>query len=107
MLSRLLPDLRLNCDLYWILISNARGRDRNAVKLTNFLIVSLKNVIYWSYRSLNFSDPLLVWTHRLKSKIVIEIHYYRLNSSHDFFFNKWYINDSLFTVVNNRITWLI
>ena len=107
LLSRLLPDLRLNFDLYWILIPNARSRDRDAVKLANFLIVSLKNVIYWSYRSLNFSDPLLFWTHRLKSKIVIDFHYHRLNSSLDLFFKKWYINDSLFTVVNNKIAWLI
>ena len=41
------------------------------------------------------------------SKIVIEYHYHRLNSSLDLFLKKWYINDSLFTVADNKITWLI
>ena len=107
LLTRLLPDLPLNFDLYWTLIPNARNRHRDAVRLGNFLIVSLKSAIYNSYRSSNFPNPLVIWIHHVKSKIIIEHSFYRMNSKINLFYEKWHINDSLFTIVNNKITWLI
>ena len=73
----------------------------------HFLIVSLKHAIYWCYVSNKYPNPLSVWTHRLKSKILIEFHYYRLNSNVNSFDKKWNIDNSLFTTVNGEITWLI
>lgn len=107
LLTRLLPKLHLDFDIYWTLIPNARNRNRDAVRLGNFLIVSLKSTIYQSYRSSHFPNPLQMWIHRIKSKIIIEHYFYRMNSKINLFYEKWYINDSLFTLVNNKITWLI
>ena len=77
LLHRLLPDLLLNFDLYWALIPCARGRKKEAVRLSNFLIVSCKFVIYNLYRTSKFVDPLLIFTHRIKNKIIFEHHYFK------------------------------
>ena len=75
LLNRLLPSLQLNFDIYWALIPHAKGRSREAVRLANFLIISCKN-IYYLYRTTRFSDPLIIWQHRLKNKILLEFTYY-------------------------------
>ena len=104
-LGRLLPDIRLDFDLYWTLIPHARGRRREAVRLGNYLIISLKSTFYWLYRTCKFTDPLLVWKHRIKNKVVLEYHYYVLTNSISLFLDKWSFNNVLFTYSNNKITW--
>ena len=107
LLSRLLPAFHLDFDVYWTLIPHARGRNRETVRLGNFLIISLKNIIYWLYRTCNFIDPLLIWNYRLKDKILLDFHYYQLTHSIPLFLDKWSINDTLFTYNNDKVTWLI
>ena len=107
LLSRLLPQLKLTFDIYWTLIPHAKRRDKEAVNLGNFLVVSLKNIIYHTYRTILFSDPLLIWTYRLKTKIILEHNYFNLLGKPHEFMKKWSINNSLFTTVNHKITWLI
>ena len=107
LLSRILPKVPLNFDIYWTLIPHARGRSREAVHLSNFLIISLKNVIYWLYRTTKFSDPLLIWQHRIKNKIIIEYHYFRFQNNLSDFLKKWSINNALFLLNETEFTWLI
>ena len=107
LLHRLLPDLLLNFDLYWALIPCARGRKKEAVRLSNFLIVSCKSVIYNLYRTSHFVDPLLIFTHRIKNKIIFDYNYFKLVSNDDEFLQKWSINNTLFVIVNDKLTWLI
>ena len=85
LLHRLLPDLLLNFDLYWALIPCARGRKKEAVRLSNFPIVSCKSVIYNIYRTSHFVDPLLIFTHRIKNKIIFDYNYFKLVSNDDEF----------------------
>ena len=107
LISRLLPNLQLNFDIYWTLVPPARSRNKGAVRLANYLSVSLKNVIYWLYRTSNPSDPLLVWQYRLKNKIILEFNYHRLNNSIPLFLTNWSINNTLFDYSNDRMIWLI
>ena len=107
LIQRILPDLDIVFDTYWCLISHCHSRSRESVNLANFLIVSLKHVIYWCCISTKFPNPLAIWTHRLKSKILVEYHYYRLNTNLTSFNKKWNINNSLFTMIDDEITWLI
>ena len=81
LLHRLLPDLHLNFDSYWALIPYARGREKEAVRLSNFPIVSCKSVIYHLYRTSNFIDPLIIFIHRIKNKIIFEYNYFKLVSN--------------------------
>ena len=101
------PPFHLDFDVYWTLIPHARGRNRETVRLGNFMIISLKNIIYWLYRTCNFIDPLLIWNYRLKNKILLDFHYYQLTHSIPLFLDKWSINDTLFTYNNDKVTWLI
>ena len=57
LLNRLLPSVHLNFDLYWALIPHAKSRNREAVRIANYLIVSLKNVIYYLYRTYHLESP--------------------------------------------------
>ena len=107
LLENLLPFVKLTFDMYWVLIPHAKGRCREAVRLANFLIISFKNVIYNLYRSSMFSDPLIVFIQRLKSRILYEFHYYKLCYNLDSFSRKWSINETLFTANEEMITWLI
>ena len=107
LLDNLLPSVDLTFDMYWTLIPHARGRDREAIRLANFLIISYKSVIYSLYRTSMFSDPLIVWIHRLKNRILYEFSYYKLCSNIDGFLRKWCINDLFFVIHEGHITWLI
>ena len=107
LLHRLLPEILLNFDLYWALIPCARGRNREAVRLSNYLIVSCKYVIYNLYRTTTFVDPLLIFTHRIKNKIIFEHNYFKLVNNDDEFLKKWNINNTLFIIINDKLTWLI
>ena len=107
LISRLLPGVPLNFNLYWSLIPHARRRDKQAVRIANFLIVRCQNVIYYLYRTSHFVNPLTVWQHKLKNKILLEFHYYKLNSNLTDFYQKWSINNALFTTVNREMTWFL
>ena len=107
LLSRLLPNLRLSFDVYWALIPHARSRSREAVNVANYLIISLKNVIYWLYRTCKFLDPLFIWTHRLHTKILFEYTFYSQSNNVPTFLNKWPLNSIIFNVQkDNKMTWL-
>ena len=54
-----------------------------------------------------FSDPLIVWVHRLKSRILFEFHYYKLCHNPYTFFRKWSVNDTLFVLKEEALSWLI
>ena len=84
-----------------------RGRNREAVRLSNYLIVSCKYVIYNLYRTTTFVDPLLIFTHRIKNKIIFEHNYFKLVNNDDEFQKKWNINNTLFIIINDKLTWLI
>ena len=58
---------------------------KEAVRLSNFLIVSCKSVIYNLYRTSNFIDPLKICTHRINNKIIFEYNYFKLVSNDDKF----------------------
>ena len=107
LISRLLSDLLLNFDVYWALISHAKGRRREAVRLANFLIISCKNVIYRLYQTSCFTDPLILWKHKLKSKILLDYSYYNLCGNLSAFLHKWSLNNALFDFNNDKLTWLI
>ena len=107
LLNRLLPSLQFNFDLYWALIPHAKGRNREAVRLANFLIISCKNVIYFLYRTSRFTDPLTVWQHRLKHRILLEYTFFQLSNNINAFSNKWSPNNALFTETDGKLTWLI
>ena len=77
LLHRILHDLQLDFDLYWTLVPCARGRCREAVRLSNYLIVSFKHVIYWLYRASRFSNPHIIWRNCLQHKIIIDYHYFK------------------------------
>ena len=94
-------------NMYWTLVPHARGRSREAVRLANFLIISCKHVIYNLYRTALFFDPLIVWVHRLKSRILFEFHYYKLCHNPYTFFRKWSVNDTLFVLKEEALSWLI
>ena len=68
LLSCLLPNVNINFELYWTLVPHARGRRREAVCLSNFLITSLKSTFYWLYRTSRFINPLPLWTLRVKKQ---------------------------------------
>ena len=108
LLKNLLPGVILTFDSYWALIPQARGRSREAVRLANFLIVSFKNVIYYLYRSSIFSDPLIVFVHRVKNRILYEFYYYKSCHNTDAFKRKWSICGTLFHFSEKEeIVWLI
>lgn len=107
LICSILPDLDIVFETYWCLIPHCRSRNRESVNLANFLIVSLKHVIYWCCISTKFPNPLTIWTHRLKSKILVEYHYYRLNGNLTSFNKKWNINNSLFTMIDDKMTWMV
>ena len=107
LLGNLLPSAKLNFDSYWALIPHARGRDKKVIRLANFLIINLKSTIYSLYRTSTFADPLIVWLHRLKNRILYEFSYYKLCSNTDAFLRKWCMNDLLFVIEEGSIAWLI
>ena len=107
LLENLLPSVKLNFDMYWTLIPHARGRDKTVVRLANFLIIGLKNVIYYLYRTSRFADPHVIWLQRLKHRILYEFSYYKLCSNTDAFLKKWCMNKLVFVINEGNITWLI
>ena len=107
LLDHLLPSVQPTFDMYWTLVPHARGRSREAVRLANFLIISCKHVIYNSFRTALFPDPLIVWVHRLKSRILFEFHYYKLCHNPYTFFRNWSVNDTLFVLKEEALSWLI
>ena len=107
LISRLLPDVPLNFNIYWSLIPHARRRDKQAVRIANYLIVSCKNVIYYLYRTGHFVNPYVIWLQRLKNRILFELFYYRLNCNFNDFEQKWGINNTFFMIVDGELTWLI
>ena len=107
LLSCLLPNVKINFELYWTLVSHARGRRREAVRLSNFLITSLKSTFYWLYRTSRFINPLPLWTLRVKNKIILDYEFYKLKNNLPAFNKRWSFNDSLFTIDGDIFTWLI
>ena len=107
LLNRLLPSLQLNFDIYWALIPHAKGRSKEAVRLANFLIIGCKNIIYYLYRTYRFSNPLIIWQHQLKNKILLEFTYYTLCNDLNTFLKKWSCNNALFLFDCDILTWLI
>ena len=108
LLSRLLPTAKLNFELYWTLIPRVRGRCRETVRLSNFLIISLKSTLYWLYRTSHFVDPLPIWTFRIKNKIILDFEFYKLQNNLCAFIKRWSQNNSIFFLDNNtNLTWLI
>ncbi len=107
LLQRLLPETTLTFDSYWTLIPHARGRGKEVVRLCNYLIISLKSSIYWLYSNSFFTDPLVVWRNRVKHRILSDCFFYK--SSHNFhtFKKIWHINDSIFMLTGQQITWFI
>ena len=103
------PPFNLHSICLVTLVPHARGRSREAVRLANFLIISCscKHVIYKSYRTALFPDPLIVWVHRLKGRIFFEFHYYKLCHNPYTFFRKWSVNDTLFVLKEEALSWLI
>ena len=106
LLNRLFPSLLLNFDLYWSLVPCAGGRSREAVRLANFLIISCKCVIYTLFRTNSFSNPVIIWQHRLKSRILYEFHYYHLCHNVDAFLKTWSHNNTLFLFDDCKLIWL-
>ena len=90
----------LNFNIYWALIPHARRRSKEAVRLTNFLIVSCKYVIYTLYRTSRYTDLLIIWRFQLQYRILLEYNFYKSSHNTVTFKNKWSINNALFTVVN-------
>ena len=107
LLQRLLPNLTLDFTLYWTLVPHVKGRPREIVRLSNYLIISLKSVIYWLYQKSLFSDPFIIWRSRIQHKIMSEFLFYKSQNNLHTFENKWSINNAIFTLVENKITWLI
>ena len=105
LLNRLFPSLPLTFELYWSLVPCGRGRSREAVRLANFLIISLKCVIYTMFRTNNFSNPCIIWQHRLKSRILYEFHYYCLCHDIVSFCKKWSHSDALFRFHDSSLVW--
>ena len=105
--TRLLPSLPLKFEVHWALILHAKGRNREAVRLANFLIVSCKSAIYFLYRTSLFIDPLIIWQHRLKNKILLEFTFYKLSDHLNTFRKKWSLNNVFFTETKGKLTWLI
>ena len=106
-LHRLLPNEILNFESYWILIPHVKGRRREVVRLCNFLIISLKSVIYWSYLKSSFTDPLTIWRNRIQYKIMSEFLYYNSLNKYSDFETKWNLDNAIFTIVDGKIIWLI
>ncbi|XP_041461539.1 uncharacterized protein LOC121412845 [Lytechinus variegatus] len=107
LLSCLLPEVNIDFDLYWTLVPHARGRSREAVRLSNFLIVSLKSTLYWLYRTSRFFDPLPFWKFRIKNRVIIDYEFYKLQSNLALFLKTWSPNNVLFLLDNDSLTWLI
>ena len=107
LLRRIIPSVKLDFVLYWTLVPHARGRSREAVNLSNYLIISLKSTIYWLFRTMNFLDPLIFWSFRVRSKILLEHEFYKWKSSPRVFHRRWPQNDSLFVLNGMTFTWLI
>ena len=107
-LHKIMPNVHLNFDVYWSLLPHARGRSKEAVNIFNYLIMSLKFTIYNLYLKQSFDDPLLVWTYRIKCKILIEFHYYSSQNNVPKFIKKWSHNRSLFELDNTHslLNWL-
>ena len=107
LLSCLLPGVKLDFDLYWTLVPHVRGRSREAVNLSNYLIISLKSTLYWLYRTSRFLNPVFFWTARMKNKILLEYEFYKLRNNIRTFMKRWSHNNSLFTIDGDNFTWLI
>ena len=107
-LHKIMPNVHLNFDVYWSLFPHARGSSKEAVNIFNYLIMSLKFTIYNLYLKQSFDDPLLVWTYRIKCKILIEFHYYSSQNNVPKFIKKWSHNRSLFELDNTHslLNWL-
>ena len=88
LLSYLLPGVKVDFELYWCLVPHARNRNKDAVCLSNFLIISLKSTLYWLYRTSRFIDPL-IWKHRVKNKIILEYEFFHLQSNERAFSKRW------------------
>ena len=70
-------------------------------------MISLKATIYFLYTRSAPSDPLVVWTQRIKNKVMIDFHYHQAKHNNDLFLKNWNHNNTLFTIINENIFWLI
>ena len=107
LIACLLPTVKIDFELYWALVPHARGRCREAVRLSNFLIIGLKSTLYWLYRKCCFYDPISFWVLRIKSKILLEYEFYKLHNNLVAFNKRWSCNDAIFLVNGDGFTWLI
>ena len=108
LIHELVKNINIDFDLYWALVSHASGRCREAVRLCNFLIISFKSTIYWLYRTLNFSDPLVVWKSKLKNRIVLDFEFFKLQNNVTAFTKRWCVNNTLCSVNNSfELSWSI
>ena len=107
LISSLLPTVRVKFEHYWTLVSCARGRCREAVHLANYLIITLKSILYWLYRNSHSFDPLPPWKLRIKNRILLDYEFYKLQNNLDAFHKRWSHSDLLFSVEGNTLTWLI
>lgn len=107
LLSSLLPEVNIDFDLYWTLVPHARGRNREAVRLSNFFIVILKSTLYWLYRTSRFLDPLPFWKLRIKNRVILDYEFHKLQNNLVLFHKIWSYNNVLFLSDDNDLTWLI
>lgn len=107
LLQRLLPGTTLDFNSYWTLIPRVRGRRREVTCLCNYLIISLKSVIFWLYQKSLFTDPLIVWRNRIQHKVMSEFLFYKYSGNLPAFEQKWGINNAIFCLTDSKITWFI
>ena len=107
LLHRLLPGSKLDFTDYWMLIPHAKSRPREVVRICNYLIMSLKHVIYRLYSQSKFYDPFVMWQNRLKYKITSEYLFYKSCKDLQSFQKKWDYKNAIFMFHDSEITWMI